>query len=119
MRPAAIILSTLGVVMLIACGLCGALSGLLLSGAGLHGWETSVGWVPGLLAAFMSIFPAGTVGLLRGPWLLPPCVFAGPLLFLVVRVASESGQWWRVPVAAAFVGIGFAGARCLRSRVPR
>ena len=100
--------------MLTACGVCGVVSGFLLSGVGFHGWFTSVGWGPGLMAGFMSLFPAGTVGLLRVRWWVPPVVFGAPLLFLVVWAVSESGQWWRVAVVTAFIGIGFIGARVFR-----
>ena len=115
MKAAAIILTTLGIIMFIARVLCGALSGFLLSGWGFHGWKESVGWGPGLMAAFMSLFPSGTAGLLRVPWWLPPIAFGLPLLVLVFLAVSDSEQWWRVPMAAGFVGIGLAAGRIFQS----
>lgn len=102
--------------MFIACGLCGALSGFLLGGWGFDSW-VPLRWTPVLFIAFMTMFPAGTVGLMRAPWWLPPAIFSAPLLFLIAVAVGQNGQWVRALVAAVFIIIAFAGARARRPRV--
>src|SRR6185436_10296697 len=111
----AIFTSALGLVMFIASGLCGALSGILL-GWSFHGSEPPpLHWMLILFVAFLALFPAGTAGLLRVPWWLSPIVFSVPLLFLILSV----GHWTRVLVATPFIAIAFAGGRLFRPRVVR
>jgi len=116
----ALFISALGVVMFLASGLCGGLSGLLLSGWAFHGSEPlPLHWLALVLVAFMALFPAGTVGLLPAPWWLPPVVFSAPLLLVVIIAVSWHGQWQRILLAAVFIAAAFAGTRVFRPKMIR
>lgn len=92
----------------------GFIDSFLLSGFGICG-GFPLSWGVFGFGAFTALFPAGTVGVFRGPWWLPAVVYFGPLFIAVLggalgRVVSEycldclhrAGIRWRMVVQAAF-----------------
>jgi hypothetical protein len=100
--------------MMLAGAAGGFIDSFLLSGFGICG-GFPLSWGVFGFGAFTALFPAGTVGVFRGPWWLPAVVYFGPL-FIAVLGGALAGEWYRSIASIVCIALAFGGAWLFKPR---
>jgi hypothetical protein len=108
------ITSTLGVIMMLACGATGFIDSLLLGGIGICGGFPLTWGIFGF-GAVTALLPMGAVGVFSGPWWLPAVVYSAPLFFAVI-VAGLMGEWYRTIALIGCLALAFGSAWLCKPR---
>ncbi len=106
------IISTLGVLMMLACAGLGFINAFLLGGLGICGGVPLTWGVFGF-AVVTSLVPAVAVGMFAGPWWLPALVYSAPLVFSVMA-GVLADEWYRTAASIGCFALAFGGAWLFR-----
>ena len=111
------IMTTLGVLMVIASGIIGFFAAFLLSGVGICA-GVPLDWSLFFVTVATTAFPVATGGLFRRGWWIGAAAYS-LYLGIPIWIGIVLREWMKGAAALCCVGIAFYGAWLFRRKPPR